>query len=298
MTFDQLMCFSVLAETLNYTKAAEILYISQPTMSRQIHLLEEEFHTNLFVRSYKSLRLSIAGEVFLEECRRILLAEKQLRERMSWFESGAKGALVCSSLGMYYPELQNVFRQFRKNNPDITLVMQQLDAGGVKESVSSGESDIGVCFSFEVTETDDFDVVPLFHEEFYLVVADTHPLANSTSISISDLQNERMILLGNNQFPLIEKLWNQLQISSSLHLASMNHPASLNTILLNIQAGNYVSLFPAPMTRTHLDGCTSLQIENFDSSFETVLIWKHDNTNPSLKLLLQCLYEAFPKNLQ
>ena len=297
MTFDQLSCFSVLAETLNYTKAADILYISQPTMSRQIMLLEEEFHTKLFTRSYKSLSLTPAGEVFLEDCNRVLLAERQLRERMSWFQTGTKGALVCTSLGMYYPKLQSVFRNFRENNPDIELVMQQQDTGGVKESVVAGDGDIGICFSFELTEKDEFEVVPLFHEDFRLVVTDTHPFAGRASVSVSELKNERLILLGNNRFPFIEKLWNQLEISSALRMATLKRPTSLQSILLNVQSGSYASLFPAPMTRTHLDGCTSLQIEDFDSSFDTVMIWKKDNTNPSLKLLLSYLQKSFP-NIQ
>ena len=293
MTFEQLKYFSVLAETLNYTKAANILFISQPTLSRQIMLLEEEFETKLFSRAYKSLSLTPAGEVFWGECKRVILAEKQLRERMAWFQLGGSGALVCSSLGMYYPKLQNVFRQFRKKHPDIHLLMHQQDTGDVKESILSGEGDIGICFSFELTPEDDFGVLPLFNEDFRIVVADTHPLASRSSVSVGELKDERMILLGNNQFPFIENLWNELQASGSVHRMIIDRPASLNSILLNIQAGNYISFFPAPMTRTHLDGCVSLAIEDVNSSFQTILIWKKDNENPPLKLLLNDIKACF-----
>ena len=293
MTFEQLKYFSVLAETLNYTKAANILFISQPTLSRQIMLLEEEFEAKLFSRAYKSLTLTPAGEIFWVECKRVLLAEKQLRERMSWFQLGTSGALVCASLGMYYPKLQNVFRQFRKAHPDIRLMMQQHDTGDVKELILSGEGDIGICFSFELTPEDNFGVLPLFNEDFRIVVADTHPLATRTSVSVSELKDERMILLGNNQFPFIEDLWNVLQSAGTVSNMIIDRPASLNSILLNIQAGNYISFFPAPMTRTHLDGCVSLTMEDVDSSFQTILIWKKDNDNPALKLLLDDMKSNF-----
>lgn len=293
MTFDQLMCFSVLADTLNYTRAAEILYISQPTMSRQITLLEQEFGIVFFNRSYKSLNLTPAGEVFLEECRKVLSAERQLRTKMSVYQLGKSGAISCSSLDLYYPQLQRVFRQFRIDNPDIQLLMLQKNTGETLYSVLSGESDMGICFSYELTGNEEVEVLPLFQEDFRIVVADTHPLADKEFVTPDDLRGENLLLLENSQFPFTDRLWLQLQKSGAVQGITLDRSQSLKSILLNIRAGNYISFFPSPMTRPHLEGCSSLEIRAVDSSYHTILIWRKKNNNPTLNLLINAVEAEF-----
>lgn len=293
MTFDQLRYFSVLAETLNYTRAADILFVSQPTLSRQIMLLEEEFQTKLFIRTYKAMHLSPAGEIFLSECRKLLLNYNQLRERMEEFRIGSQGTLTCASLGMHYPRLLELLRGFCLDNPDIHFVMKQVSTGQVAHKTLSGEADLGLGFSFEIGSEKDFEIIPLFNESFHIIMADSHPLAGRSSISIEELQNEHIILLGNNQFPFIKNLWEKLQISKAPHVTEIEDPGSINSILLNVQMGRYVSLIPSPMTHSVISGCVSAEIQDFDSTFHTVLLWKRQNDNPSLLLFQKYFYEHF-----
>lgn len=297
MTFDQLRFFVVLAETMNYTRAAEILYISQPTLSRQIMLLEEELETKLFIRTYKSLTLSPAGEIFLEESRKVLLHTRRMYDRMDQFKMGAQGTLLCATLGMFYPQIQDMFREFCCANPDVRLIMKQLPTGSVKKTVQNGEGDVGICFSFELTEKNasEFEVEPLFNEDFRLIVSDTHPLANRTSVTIEELREEHLILLGNDSFPFIRKMWERLNISNVTRTAEIHDADEIQSVILNVQTGRFISVLPSPMTRGGLSGCCALEIEGLDSSFQTVMIWKRENENPTLILFQKYFRECFPR---
>ncbi len=296
MTFEQLLSFSALAKNLNFTKTSEIIHVSQPTLSRQILLLEDEFQVKLFIRDNKSMHLSSAGAVFLEECNELLLRREKLLERMRMFSNGTYGRIVYESLQVYYPELIQLYRDFCKTYPNVRFTAQNRPTGLIRDSVAIGRGDFGICFSFEIEDEETFEIVPLFKERFCVILSDTHPLARFEKISIDMLQNEKFIFLGYNQFPFIRHLWESLDLTDAVEDGQIQSPDSIDTILLNVRSGTVGSIIPAPVARENIQGCAMLDLEGLDTTFFTVLFWNRNNTNPAFKVFLDFFYERFPFN--
>lgn len=89
----QIEYFVEVAKTLNYTKAAENLYISQSANTKQIFLLEEDLGVELFIRSHKGVQLTLVGELFLKDAIDILQKIEGSQRRMKNFKEGKEGYL-------------------------------------------------------------------------------------------------------------------------------------------------------------------------------------------------------------
>ncbi len=90
MTLDQLNYLLVLAEEQNVTRAAQRLYITQPTLTTFITKLERELGTKLFDRTRNPVRATKNGELYIQKMRELLLAEQQLKEELKYQDSGRK----------------------------------------------------------------------------------------------------------------------------------------------------------------------------------------------------------------
>ena len=104
MNFSQIKCFLAASECLNFTKAAERLYLSQPVLSRQIAAMEDELGIELFIREKKTVRLTAAGEVMAEGLRKLAGDYSDLVEKASALHKGFAGTL---NIGIYNYESVN-----------------------------------------------------------------------------------------------------------------------------------------------------------------------------------------------
>lgn len=114
MEFRQLQTFVAVADLRHFARAADRCSLSQPAVSHQIRLLEEELGAPLFNRAGRTVSLTVAGEVFVEDARRILAAVDRARERVHGISSGALGRArigATESIGLYLPpDLMERFR--------------------------------------------------------------------------------------------------------------------------------------------------------------------------------------------
>ena len=123
----QLRYFVVVAEELNFTRAAEQLKIAQPPLSRQIQNLEQTLGFTLLERTNRRVALTPAGEVFLAECRQILNQIEQGVRAAQRIAHGETGQLVIGFEGAAHNQLiLEIIRQFRTQFPDVKLIVQEM----------------------------------------------------------------------------------------------------------------------------------------------------------------------------
>jgi len=147
MEIRHLRYFCVLAEQLHFTRAALLLNVAQPALSHQIKQLEEELGTQLVERSNRRVRLTAAGEVFRERAARILEQVDQAARETARAGQGEAGSLiigvvstaVCSVL----PEL---LRRFRRDSPDISIDIREMEPAEQVEALRRETIDIGLLF--------------------------------------------------------------------------------------------------------------------------------------------------------
>ena len=192
MELTQLEYFKAVARLENVTKAAKELFISQPTLSQSIARLEESLGVELFDRKGGKIRLNDAGRLFLQ---RVNNAFDELNTGYAELESFKQGrqdwVFVTSSVIDIFC---SVTKEFMDKFPDVHVDHNLTFDNGIMEQLMNGKVD----FAITPNPIDDPKIhcVPLYEEEVFALVGETHPMADRKEITVEELQG--MPLLCNN----------------------------------------------------------------------------------------------------
>jgi DNA-binding transcriptional LysR family regulator len=193
MELRHLRYFVAVAEEENLRRAASRLHVAAPPLSVQIRQLEREIGTDLFIRQKRSIRLTDAGRVFLEQARKSLAEAKR---GVSMARQAAAGEIGQLAIGHNAPSGFRVFPQilgeFRQRWPEIHLTFHHANNIELLERLRRGEFDLG--FGWLPVPADEFDAHALLDEPLTAVLPQKHRLASQRSLSIGDLSGEPLIL--------------------------------------------------------------------------------------------------------
>lgn len=179
--------FLAVAQEQSITKASEILYITQPTLSRQIAELEEELGTALFIRSNRNVMLTEAGMLFRRRALEMVELEDKIKNEFLYFEENLSGTI---SLGMAETFSSNVVAQviklFQKKYPDVKFELYTAMADQVLERIDRGSIDIG--FLLEPINVDKYDFIRLpIKEKLGIITNCDDPILLKPQIEPEDL---------------------------------------------------------------------------------------------------------------
>jgi len=198
MTLQQLRYFCVMTEVLHYTKAANILYVSQPSLSYSLSELEKELGVPLFEKTGKQTRITSYGAAFLPYAKNALAELSRGEAKLMEMTGAISGSL---SLGYIYsvsfqlmPDVVNSFYQ-HQGDKQITFRFQQGMTGALLDSLMDGSLDVVLSARPDV---DNLDFTPIYHQELFLAVHQEHPLASRTSVQLDDISGEKLISINHN----------------------------------------------------------------------------------------------------
>ena len=188
--------FTMVCEELHFTRAAEKLGISQPTLSQQIKLLETLLGTPLFYRTGKRIVLSEAGKIVLEHARRIFAELEAIKTEVKKLQGLERGTITLGCSGYYL--VQSAILSFHERFPNIKLSVIDTTTEKIIEQVLNNQFDLGVVYL--LFEHDMLESVRLFRSDFVLVVSIDHPFAKKSLIKAAELQSLPLFLLPQNYF--------------------------------------------------------------------------------------------------
>ncbi len=185
--------FEAVAEELHFTRAAERLGVTQPALSVQIRKLETEVRARLLSRENRNVKLTEAGQVFLEHARQMIALSRNSVIRARRAASGEIGHL---SIGYHNPASFRVFPTvvpaFRKKWPDVHLTFHDLRIPQQLEQLRREELDIG--FVWLPVPAEGLVAQELTQESYVAVLPADHRLASLPRVSVKDLSQEPLIL--------------------------------------------------------------------------------------------------------
>lgn len=294
MTTKQIDYCIELARTLNFSRAAENQFVSQPTFSYQIKLLEEEIGFAVFQRSGKGASLTPAGAQFVNYLTGMREDLKRAIEQGQNFSTKYKDSISISLMVrqavFFLPEAMRLFAQ---TAPQVQIVPKFQYENGV-DGFLKGDTDVLFALKEQTKQLPNSTVHELFESRIYLIAQRDDPLAEMNRVTESDLHG-RTLMVGGGSPAALKAVQHRLIASGRIdYFNSADH----DTTLTNVAAGRGVCLAPGFLN----DHSGQFAWIPFDcaESFSCVLCTHRDDKRPALReflRILQTLYAqavAFP----
>ena len=284
MNLRHLRYFAVLAETKNFRRAAELLHISQPALSRQIQMLEAGLDTRLFERMPRGTRLTEAGSALLGDVAHILELLAQASERTRRVARGQSGTLRVglSETGAVHDIVHSCLRQFHSDRPGVELVVCGMDSAIQFENLRKEKIDAGFIWGYGQDDAD-FDRLMLHGQSVLLAIPEAHPLAQTDCVTLSQLQDQALIWMSRSAN---EHLYDAIQnacLAGGLtpRIVQAVSPGAIVLCLVSIGMGLGLVLSEMPWRKPK--GIVFKRIVDLDVSLDLHLVWRRESRSPLLK---------------
>jgi LysR family hydrogen peroxide-inducible transcriptional activator len=200
MEMHQVRYFVALAETLNFTRAAERCNVAQPSLTRAIKLLEDELGGPLFHRERNNTHLTELGRLMEPHLREVLEQSQAARRRASSFFALKTARLKLGvARGIALQPLEPILQQFASRYPETEIQLIPDSAERLGERIMLGELELAL-LRRSALEVEDFHHYPLFEERLEILMSRQDPLAASNGIDLSALANRTVVTAENCPF--------------------------------------------------------------------------------------------------
>ncbi|MDO4288731.1 MAG: LysR family transcriptional regulator [Eubacterium sp.] len=287
MTLLQLQYFICVVETGSFTQAARKAYTSQPTISRQIQMLEEELGYDLFNRSSKPLRLTEPGQILYEGMKAAIAQINTTLEKAGTVAEGKEGVLSLSFQAGYFAEYRffPMLHKLREMCPTLQIRSNKMFSWDQIKGLRDGSIDIAIGLAFPHWDEMGFTVRNLGKIETLIVMSTNHRLAKKEILEYDDLCGETFFLTAPNGYQVDKVFKNRFCLDD---VRQVEVPSSENAYF-KVLSDNGLTI-SNPYDPVLLDSqryhTLRFEAENEDSY---VCVTNPDNTNPAVSLFLALL---------
>lgn len=206
MTLQQLNYFIEVAEIGNFTHAAQYVHTSQPTISRQIQMLEEELGYFLFIRNSKPLVLTEAGQILYDGVKKAIIQLDNTLEMAKIASAGKTGLLSVAFQAGYFSEYMflSIINELRETWPMLQIQCNKLYSWEQLKGLKNGSIDIAIGLDFPHWADAGLEVRRLQKVETLIVMSANHRLAGKNTLEYNDLCGETFFLTEPNGYRVDE----------------------------------------------------------------------------------------------
>lgn len=300
MDLRHLRYFTVVAETLNFTRAAESLYISQSTLSQQIADLEQELDTKLFERTRRSVALTPSGQRLLPEARRILTEVNQVvatikdeGDAIPRFVRIGLDARIVNGNRLSSALADRLF-QIREHYPSLRTDFFIREHDQLVRSLESGALDIIFSLHQHQSLSEDDDRISsclLGTDELVLAVRTSRPTPDTLENLRAVLGVRGVMLLEGESRGLIQatRVLESIGIEPDIHFSP-----DRDAMLLSLSSGDYAIILPKGIVSgLDVSDLHTLHFPSEDARLHALASWRTDNANPLIPFIVEAAREAF-----
>lgn len=277
--YNQIEYFLAIVNSGGFSRAAEAIFISQSSLSKQIKSLEEELGTELFNRKTPGCNLTESGEIFLKYATAV---KQQHIELMETLGSGTKntlniklGALPIMSVGAY--EFTSVIADFQAEHLNYNVEYIEKDQRSILSLLNNNELD------FAIVRTDDpnlaakYDILPLCMDEFVLVCSRSHRLSGKKLVTLKELANENFLLLEQKSqiYHICITALTKANVSPKVVYSNTRHNMILEMVAKNIG----ITIMPKNLALSSKFNTKIIKLN--DSFYSKVSLIRNKNTKQS-----------------
>jgi DNA-binding transcriptional LysR family regulator len=288
MELRHLRYFIAVADQGSFTGAASRLHVAQSAISEQLSNLEEEIGVPLFERSARKATLTAAGELFLEEARRVLSSADHAVEVAQRAHRGEVGTLrigfFAGAVGVSFPKL---IRSFRAKHPHVQLALVEMTSTQQWQALVKGEIDVGFTRRIEPEFRPELRSELVQQDPIVAILPKNHP-AVPGPVDLRDLANDSFVLSAREVSPAVFDKVIELcsEAGFSPRIASISSVWA--SVVLMIEAGEGVGLLPLNQQQYRTPELAFCPLKAKGAFVEFVMVWspRHDsNLNRSFRKL-------------
>mgnify|MGYP000015322540 FL=1 len=281
--------FLTVADEGNITRAADILHVTQPTLSRQLIELEDELGTALLIRGKRSVTLTDEGFLFKQQAEMIVELSDKLEHTFKDKEDvvcgtiriGASEAVGCRALALY-------MKEFREKYPDVQFDLYNGMADNIKEMLERGLLDLGLVL--EPVDTAKFEYVRLPQKETWgLLLRKDHELAEKETLTVEEIRQYPLIMPGRENAKEEVLHWMQCE---ERHLDIPAFYNLLSNAALLVEAGMGCAVCLDGALSIHADPNLCFRKILPEHTTRSVILWKKNHLfSQAASLFVQTIQE-------
>ncbi len=256
MTITELKYIVALAKEQHFGRAAQSVFVSQPTLSIGIKKLEEELGVQIFERLSNKVMPTQAGLRIIEAARDTLMSTDVIRAIAKEVQGDCIGDIKLGAIYTICPYLlPKMIADLQQQNSNIRLFIEENYTAELVNQLKDGSLDV-VLLSLPIVESNLFEIKPIFAENFFVIMPKNHPLEKYKTIAARQLENQRLFLLGSGNCFRDQVLQACPNCLSGNGLGSGSHliqGGSLATIQMMVAGGLGISVFPQMAVADHPD---------------------------------------------
>ncbi|GGA41664.1 LysR family transcriptional regulator [Psychrobacillus lasiicapitis] len=193
MDLKQLNYFVTIVDHRSFSKAAEKLHISQPSLSNAVKSLESELGFQILDRNTRNIELTEAGTILYKKAARLLLEMESVKKEMEDVKNIGSGEIQLGMIESVKHWIPKVILQYNDDFPNMRIKLTEVLSGNdVKNSLRNYKTHAIITNQF--IQEDDIETIPLYNEKLVLVLHESNPLTNHATITFKDLVGEPFII--------------------------------------------------------------------------------------------------------
>ena len=288
MNLRHLQFFVVLAEELNFSRAAERLHVAQPALSRQISLLEQRLGARLVDRGSRPLRLTEAGLYFYAEARQILSSYERATHGTREIGIGKRGWLgIGFTRSAMYSVLPPALKTFHRAYPDVELKLFELPTEEQPDALREQRIHVGI--GRQAQAVAGCSSLLLLREQVMIALASDHPLANKKTIRIAQLAESPLVLYPKPPNAQFSRFVESLYQDAGLAPYVAHHAGEIQTAIALVGVGVGVTFVGESVARHRRSDVIYRPLQGVGASRTTTLTarFRNDDPTPHLQAFLK-----------
>ena len=286
MTTNQLKYFITAAETLSFTEAGKLHYISQTAITQHIQSLEDQLGVKLFTRNKKRVYLTPAGEIFYMEAKALLERSKLAVNKARNAADGVSGSLNIGYVkGQAFSLTGPLIKEFYLHNPSVKFQLFRQAHLDLLMNLEKGKLDFIFNIVYGNTDLTDFSYRRISSDRLYAVLPSGHPYAQLSSIRRYDLREEPFLLTKYYEDPSAKKYGHIIpdKYAESGFIPKINgRSTDAETLMVLVAAGIGITILPESIVRafSNTSDLSFVPLEGEHEHVDIMAIWKDNSINP------------------
>ncbi|RNC28518.1 MAG: Hydrogen peroxide-inducible genes activator [Candidatus Dichloromethanomonas elyunquensis] len=287
MNLVSLKYFIAITEYSSFSKAAEHLYVTQPTLSRQIADLEKEFGVQLFERTKRSISLTDAGRILLDEAKEIVHRCDCLAKKIKNTQENMIGSLNIGYQGFLDNRLlSDSLKSLSKKYPQLSISLFHCNFAELNHFLMNGKFDVIFTIVAGLHTLPRVKRIKVEKNTLQIVVPSNHPFAIQTSVKVSDLADENFIMLERSTCPFPTDYVVELCLKNGFSPNVSCYVHDAQTSFLMVGSGKGIAFMSSRVLVHNMEDVKFLSLKDCDLDFDIVMAFKEENRNPAIPLFI------------